>query len=96
MRASPLLPRRTVAKLARRGAGFDARTRAAAARIVEAVRTHGEVALRKHAERFGDVLPDAPLYHDRPELGPMIESGSSASRRGSGRSRWPSEARSVR
>jgi phosphoribosyl-ATP pyrophosphohydrolase/phosphoribosyl-AMP cyclohydrolase/histidinol dehydrogenase len=68
MRASPLLPRRTVAKLARRGAGFDAKTRAAAARIVEAVRTHGEVALRKHAERFGDVLPDAPLYHDRPEL----------------------------
>src|SRR5205807_2622491 len=68
MRASPLLPRRTVAKLARRGAGLDAKTRAAAARIVEAVRTHGEVALRKHAERFGDVLPGAPLYHDRPEL----------------------------
>jgi len=68
MRASPLLPRRTVAKLARRGAGLDAKTRAAAARIVEAVRTHGEVALRKHAERFGDVAPGAPLYHNRADL----------------------------
>jgi len=68
MKASSLLPRRTVAKLARRGAGLDAKTLAAAARIVEAVRTQGEVALRKHAERFGDVLPGAPLYHDRPEL----------------------------
>src|SRR5437879_6131940 len=68
MRASPLLPLRTVAKLARRGAGLDAKTRAAAARIVEAVRTHGEVALRKHAERFGDVAPGAPLYHNRADL----------------------------
>ena len=68
MKTSSLLPRRTVAKLARRGAGLDAKTLAAAARIVEAVRTRGEVALRKHAERFGDVLPGAPLYHDRPEL----------------------------
>ena len=68
MTSSPLLPRRTVAKLAHRGAGFDAKTLAAAARIVEAVRTRGEVALRKHAERFGDVLPGAPLYHDRSDL----------------------------
>ena len=68
MKTSSLLPRRTVAKLARRGAGLDAKTLAAAARIVEAVRTRWEVALRKHAERFGDVLPGAPLYHDRPEL----------------------------
>jgi len=68
MTSSPLLPRRTVAKLAHRGAGFDAKTLAAAARIVEAVRTRGEVALRKHAERFGDVVPGAPLYHDRSDL----------------------------
>jgi len=68
MKTSSLLPRRTVAKLARRGAGLDAKTLAAAARIVEAVRTRGEVALRKHAERFGDVLPGAPLYHDRSDL----------------------------
>src|SRR5256886_17553463 len=36
--------------------------------LVEAVRTHGEVALRKHAERFGDVAPGAPLYHNRADL----------------------------
>jgi len=63
-----LLPRRRVAELARRGLGLNARTLAAAARIVDDVRRRGEVALRKHAERFGDVLPGAPLYHDRPEL----------------------------
>ena len=68
MKASPLLPRRTVAELARRGAGLDAKTLAAAARIVEAVRKRGEVALRKHAERFGDMSPGAPLYHNRADL----------------------------
>jgi len=66
--ASPLLPRRKVAELARRGPGLNARTLAAAARIVEDVRRRGEVALRKHAKRFGDVLPGAPLYHERPQL----------------------------
>jgi len=66
--ASPLLPRRRVAELARRGPGLNARTLAAAARIVEDVRRRGEVALRKHAERFGDVLSGAPLYHERPQL----------------------------
>ncbi len=68
MTASPLLPRRKVAELARRGPGLNARTLAAAARIVEDVRRRGEVALRKHAKRFGDVLPGAPLYHERPQL----------------------------
>ncbi len=68
MKATPLLPRRTVAELARRGAGLDAKTLAAAARIVEAVRKRGEVALRKHAERFGDMSPGAPLYHNRADL----------------------------
>src|SRR5205823_4405536 len=63
-----LLPRRSVADLARRGAGVDAKTLAAAARIVEAVRKRGEVALRKHAERLGDVSPGAPLYHNRADL----------------------------
>ncbi len=68
MKATPLLPRRTVAELARRGAGLDAKTLAAAARIVEAVRKRGEVALRKHAERFGDMSPGGPLYHNRADL----------------------------
>jgi histidinol dehydrogenase len=63
-----LLPRRRVAELARRGPGLNARTLAAAARIVEDVRRRGEVALRKHAERFGDVVPGALLYHERPQL----------------------------
>ena len=68
MTASPLLPRRKVAELARHGPSLNARTLAAAARIVEDVRRRGEVALRKHAKRFGDVLPGAPLYHERPQL----------------------------
>jgi phosphoribosyl-ATP pyrophosphohydrolase/phosphoribosyl-AMP cyclohydrolase/histidinol dehydrogenase len=68
MTASSLLPRRTVAELARRGAGLDAKTLAAAGRIVEDVRRRGEAALRKHAERFGDVSSGAPLYYARPEL----------------------------
>ena len=68
MTAARLLPRRSVADLARRGAGVDAKTLAAAARIVEAVRKRGEVALRKHAERLGDVSPGAPLYHNRADL----------------------------
>ena len=68
MTPARLLPRRSVAELARRGAGLDAKTLAAAARIVEAVRKRGEVALRKHAERFGDVSPGAPLYYNRADL----------------------------
>jgi phosphoribosyl-ATP pyrophosphohydrolase/phosphoribosyl-AMP cyclohydrolase/histidinol dehydrogenase len=68
MTASRLLPRRTVAELARRGPGLNARTLAAAGRIVEDVRRRGEAALRKHAERFGDVSSGAPLYYARPEL----------------------------
>jgi len=72
MKATPLLPRRTVAELARRGAGLDAKTLAAAARIVEAVRKRGEVALRKHAERFGDMSPGAPLYHNRADLARVL------------------------
>ena len=68
MTASPLLPRRRVAELARRGPGLNAKTRAAAARIVEDVRRRGEVAVRTHAERFRDLWPGAPLYHERPLL----------------------------
>ena len=68
MTAPRLLPRRSVSELARRGSGLDAKTLAAAARIVEAVRKRGEVALRKHAERLGDVAPGAPLYYNRADL----------------------------
>jgi len=66
--ATPLLRRRTVAELARRGARLDPEALATAAPIVANVATRGEVALREHAERLGDVPPGAPLYYDRPEL----------------------------
>ena len=68
MTAAHLLRPRTVAELAHRGGGRDPETLATAARIVADVRTRGEVALREHAERFGDLPRDAPLYYDRPEL----------------------------
>ena len=68
MTAAPRLRLRTVADLARRGGDPDPETLATAARIVRDVRKRGEVALRKHAERFGDVPRGAPLYYDRPEL----------------------------
>jgi len=62
-----------------------------------------EVALRKHAERFGDVAPGAPLLSTTaPDLaralaGPFPEERTRLERVASriGRSRWPSEARSV-
>jgi histidinol dehydrogenase len=66
--AAPVLRLRTVADLARRGRGPDPETLATAGRIVADVRTRGEVALREHAERFGDVPRGALLYYDRPEL----------------------------
>jgi histidinol dehydrogenase len=69
MTASHLLRRRTVTELAcRPGVAHDRETLAAAASIVAAVRERGEAALREYAQRFGDVLPGAPLYHGRAEL----------------------------
>jgi len=46
----------------------DAETLAAAARIVESVRTSGEAALRGLAERFDDLPPGAPLLIPRDHL----------------------------
>jgi phosphoribosyl-ATP pyrophosphohydrolase/phosphoribosyl-AMP cyclohydrolase/histidinol dehydrogenase len=43
----------------------DDATLAAAARIVEDVRERGEVGLREHAERLGDLEPGAPLVIER-------------------------------
>jgi phosphoribosyl-ATP pyrophosphohydrolase/phosphoribosyl-AMP cyclohydrolase/histidinol dehydrogenase len=69
MTTAPLLRRHTVAELARRrGVAPDSETLAVAASIVAAVQERGEPALREYAERFGDVLPGARLYHDRAEL----------------------------
>lgn len=64
-----LLPRRSVADLTRRrGSVVPPQALAEAGVIVEAVRTRGEAALQEHAERFGDIRPGAPLWHDRTDL----------------------------
>ncbi len=46
----------------------DPQTLAAAAAIVADVRAEGEAGLRRHAERLGDLLADAPLVLERPAL----------------------------
>src|SRR5256712_6555864 len=68
-----LLPLRSLPQLARRR--HDAVSTQALAEvvpIVDAVRTGGEAALREYAERFGDVRPGAPLFHDRVALGQAL------------------------
>ena len=52
----------------------DAETLAAAAEIVDAVRREGEVALRRFAERFGDIEPAAPLVLGRDEICEALDS----------------------
>lgn len=47
---------------------IDAPTLAAAQRILDDVRAGGEIALRAHAERLGDLVPGGPLVLRRPEL----------------------------
>ncbi|HUC39259.1 MAG TPA: histidinol dehydrogenase, partial [Gemmatimonadales bacterium] len=64
-----VLPRRSVAELARRrAAALPAEAFAVAAPIVEAVRLGGEAALREHAERFGDVAVGGSLFLERSTL----------------------------
>lgn len=46
----------------------DEVTLIAAGKIVEDVRSRGELALREHAERLGDLEPGAPLVIEREEL----------------------------
>jgi phosphoribosyl-ATP pyrophosphohydrolase/phosphoribosyl-AMP cyclohydrolase/histidinol dehydrogenase len=46
----------------------DAKTLAAAAEIVDAVRRGGETVLRGYAERFGDIASGAPLVLEREEI----------------------------
>lgn len=58
----------------------DAETLAAAALIVADVRERGEVALRDHAERLGDVQPGGPLVYDRPALEAALASLDAESR----------------
>ncbi|MCB9664807.1 MAG: histidinol dehydrogenase [Alphaproteobacteria bacterium] len=65
---------------AARRAAVDADTLAAAAAIVEDVRTRGEAALRHHAERLGDLAPGAPLLLDRDDLQAVLRRTPSATR----------------
>jgi phosphoribosyl-ATP pyrophosphohydrolase/phosphoribosyl-AMP cyclohydrolase/histidinol dehydrogenase len=58
---------------AARRVAVDAPTLAAAADIVDDVRTFGEAALRRHAERLGDLAPGAPLWLDRATLRAAFE-----------------------
>ena len=44
------------------------------------MRKRGEVALRKYAERFGDVSPGAPLYYARPDLARVLKGFSADDR----------------
>src|SRR5207247_11338583 len=68
-----LLPLRSLPQLARRRHdAVSTQALAEAAPIVDAVRTGGEATLREYAERFGDVQPGAPLFHDRPALGQAL------------------------
>ena len=67
-----LLPLRSLADLARLRHAVSTQALAEAAPIVDAVRTGGEATLREYAERFGDVQPGAPLFHDRPALGQAL------------------------
>lgn len=48
--------------------GLDPTTLATAAAIVDDVRANGEVALRAHAERLGDLAPGAPMVLSRKAL----------------------------
>src|SRR5882762_7239840 len=68
-----LLPVRSLPDIARRRRDpVTTQARADAGRIVDAVRTGGEGALREYAERFGDVRPGAPLFHERTALGQAL------------------------
>ena len=67
-----LLPLRSLADLARLRHAVSTQALAEAAPIVDAVRTGGEATLREYAERFGDVQPGAPLFHDRAALGQAL------------------------
>lgn len=67
--SAPVLCQRSPETFRRRpGAAVDAEALAAATPIVAAVRISGEAAVRAYAERFGEVVPGGPLWHDRATL----------------------------
>ena len=69
MTPPPLLQARTVEEIVRqRGAAMPAEALAVATEIVEAVRRGGEPALRRQAERFGELRPHDPIVIERRSL----------------------------
>ncbi len=56
-----------------RRSAVDRETLAAAAAIVEDVRSRGEAAVREHAQRLGDLAPGAPMVIGRVELARALD-----------------------
>ena len=76
-----LLPPRTVDEIVRRRrSAVPAEALAAAAEIVEAVRRKGEPAVRRHAERFGELQPNKAIVTERPALEQALRSLNRADR----------------
>ena len=76
-----LLPPRTVDEIVRRRrSAVPAEALAAAAEIVEAVRRDGEPAVRRHAERFGELQPNKAIVTERPALEQALRSLNRADR----------------
>ena len=76
-----LLPPRTVDEIVRRRrSAVPAEALAAAAEIVEAVRRDGEPAVRRHAERFGELQPNEAIVTERPALEQALRSLNRADR----------------
>jgi len=76
-----LLPPRTVDEIVRRRrSAVPAEALAAAAEIVEAVRREGEPAVRRHAERFGELQPNEAIVTERPALEQALRSLNRADR----------------
>ena len=76
-----LLPPRTVDEIVRRRrSAVPAEALAAAAEIVEAVRREGEPAVRRHAERFGELQRNKAIVTERPALEQALRSLNRADR----------------
>jgi phosphoribosyl-ATP pyrophosphohydrolase/phosphoribosyl-AMP cyclohydrolase/histidinol dehydrogenase len=70
----------TARRLRRERPPDDAEARAVAEEIVGAVRREGVTALRRAAERFGELRPGAPLWRERSELEEALRRVPSATR----------------
>lgn len=69
-----LLPTRTIAELRQRRTALPPEALATAAHIVDAVRREGEPAVRRYAEKFGELQPKEPIVLQRPALEQALRS----------------------